>query len=361
VLATVRTRPWIWLLLALLLAPQGVAAGAEQPNGSWRVVSTLREVRYGSQATLLGDGRVLIVGGYSLPKRRYMRSAEVWDPRTLTSKSSGAMAVARAGHTATLLTDGRVLVAGGENGAAEESGTQNTVEVWDPSTNKFSGTGPMHEARREHTAIRLADGRVAIDGGARAGQGLELWSAATGTWEVVPDPDRHQYADSEIAAQAQGGLVEITRSPPAVILARRWPGRGGRLDQVAKLDSPRARRVVLVSDSRVVIVSDDRFGVWNPTDGGLKEERREKIGADAFPCWPSVPLGQDGLMCISAQGNSMRTTTINLRSLASGFAGTATLKTDGPFVLLGDGRLLAVAGKRALLWTPRGWKPAPAK
>ena len=67
------SKRWLWLLLVLLLEPQVVAAGAEQPNGSWRVVSTPREARYAAQATLLGDARVLIVGGYSLLKRRYMR------------------------------------------------------------------------------------------------------------------------------------------------------------------------------------------------------------------------------------------------------------------------------------------------
>jgi hypothetical protein len=269
------------------------------------------------------------------------------------------MAVARAGHTATLLADGRVLVTGGENGTAEESGTQTTAEVWDPSTNKFSSTAPMHEARREHTAVRLADGRVAVDGGARTGQGLELWSAATGTWEAVPDPDRHQYTDSRIAALPQGGLVEIARSPPATILARKWPGRDGNLSPIAKIESPRARRFVLVSDSRVVIVSDDRFAVWNPNAGDRKEEPREKIGDDAFPCWPSVPIGQDGLMCVSHQADTMRTAIIDLRSLTSVFAGTAKPPTEGPFVLLGDGRIFAVAGKRALLWTPPGWRQVP--
>jgi hypothetical protein len=50
-----------------------------------------------------------------------------------------------------VLDDGRVLVAGGEREGPEEDGTQQTLEIWDPATNKFSKTAAMHEARRGHS------------------------------------------------------------------------------------------------------------------------------------------------------------------------------------------------------------------
>ena len=60
-------------------------------------------------ATLLLDGRVLVVGGYGAGPL-----AEVWGPGTGVFSPAGELNQEREGHTATLLQDGRVLVVGGE-------------------------------------------------------------------------------------------------------------------------------------------------------------------------------------------------------------------------------------------------------
>jgi hypothetical protein len=70
------------------------------------------------------------------------------------------MAVARTRHTATLLGNGKVLVVGGENG----SGTLNTAEVYEPATNTWSSAGTLNSARRHHTATLLSDGKVLVVG-----------------------------------------------------------------------------------------------------------------------------------------------------------------------------------------------------
>ena len=67
-------------------------------------------------ATLLNDGRVLVIGGTDLDINSVARaSAEVWGPRTNEFSVAGHMAQGRQGHTATLLPDGRVLVTGGSD------------------------------------------------------------------------------------------------------------------------------------------------------------------------------------------------------------------------------------------------------
>ena len=63
-------------------------------------------------ATLLDDGRVLILGGRS-PKDSVYASAETYDPRSGTFRAAGSMAEGRQQQTATLLPDGRVFIAGG--------------------------------------------------------------------------------------------------------------------------------------------------------------------------------------------------------------------------------------------------------
>jgi hypothetical protein len=70
--------------------------------------------RTGHAATLLSDGRVLVTGGYEYEgTRRSHPAPEVWDPVSRTFSVAPALAAERAGHTATLLDDGRVLLVGG--------------------------------------------------------------------------------------------------------------------------------------------------------------------------------------------------------------------------------------------------------
>jgi hypothetical protein len=116
--------------------------------------------RYYHTATLLTDGRVLVIGGSCWGCGHDFDTAEIWDPQTMSFEPAGTLAQVRGGHTATLLTDGRVLVVGGgtEYGLASE-------EVWDPATETFSAAGSLTEARGGHTATLLLDGRVLVVGG----------------------------------------------------------------------------------------------------------------------------------------------------------------------------------------------------
>ncbi len=140
--------------------------GTFSPTGS---MSTPREDH---TATLLRDGRVLIVGGDDATSHG-IATAELYDPKTGTFTSTGSMAAPRGLHTATLLADGRVLVAGGETAAWTASPIL-TAEIYDPKTGRFSPTGSMTTARTFHTATLLADGRVLIAGGSDGSMDLAL-------------------------------------------------------------------------------------------------------------------------------------------------------------------------------------------
>jgi len=133
-------------------------------------------------ATLLPDGRVLVVGGGCPPTQKcqdHAVVAEVWDPQTATFEPAGSLAQLREGHTATLLPDGRVLVVGG---SGWDGGDLASAEVWDPTTASFSPAGSLAQGRRGHTATLLPDGRVLIVGG-RDGDPLasaEVWDPSEG-------------------------------------------------------------------------------------------------------------------------------------------------------------------------------------
>jgi hypothetical protein len=96
-----------------------------------------------------------------------LASAELYDPFTGVFTTVGGMGTGRAVHTATLLPDGRVLMLGGLTGGASPPYYVGdaSAEIYDPATASFASTQSMLEGRFSHTATRLLDGRVLITGG----------------------------------------------------------------------------------------------------------------------------------------------------------------------------------------------------
>jgi hypothetical protein len=144
-------------------------------DASGRVMSptgSLATARYSHTATLLNDGsgRVLVAGGTD-PKGQALATAELFDPSTgQWSPTNGSLAFARSGHIATLMPDGKVLVMGGEvNGAVLSS-----AELYDPGTGTWSGAANLQKGRYVFSATMLNDGtgRVLVVGGLGASGAL---------------------------------------------------------------------------------------------------------------------------------------------------------------------------------------------
>jgi large repetitive protein len=152
------------------------SSGTFSPTGS---MVTAREFH---TATLLGNGKVLVAGGNDIAGSGFgtVAGAELYNPSSGTFSPTGSMATAREFHTATLLGNGKVLVAGGFGPTAQLA----SAELYDPSSGTFSSTGNMVTTRFDYTATLLRNGKVLVVGG-RDIEIVELYDPSTETFSSI--------------------------------------------------------------------------------------------------------------------------------------------------------------------------------
>jgi hypothetical protein len=178
-------------LIALPTLTAVAAADVYDPaTGTFTAASNMTTPRISHAATLLPNGKVLIVGGQS-DATTYLSGAETFDPATNTFTVSGSMSSARRGLTATVLPSGNVLVAGGFN----STGTLNSAEIFNPLGGSFSATGNMFSARQGQSATLLPSGEVLLSGSAPT---AELYNVVSGTFAQTASQATSRGADAAV-------------------------------------------------------------------------------------------------------------------------------------------------------------------
>jgi large repetitive protein len=173
-------------------------------SSAWTLTGSMNAARSGHTATLLPNGKVLVVGGSGT--NGPLVSAEIYDPATGTWTTTGSLQAARSGHTATLLLSGRVLVIGGigANFLYGNPLTLSSAELYDPATGKWTSTGSLNTDRTDHTATLLPGGKVLVTGGIETATiyykeaywalaSAELYDPASGTWTATGSMNTTRY------------------------------------------------------------------------------------------------------------------------------------------------------------------------
>ncbi|MFP2903847.1 kelch repeat-containing protein, partial [Pyxidicoccus sp. 3LFB2] len=187
-------------------------------TNTWSATGSLAEGRYNHEATRLPDGRVLVTGGRSSPDP--VASAEVYDPATGTWSSAGALVTARYFHSATLLNTGKVLVTGGLGAGVTGSNVLASSELYDPATGTWAPTGSLPNIRYSHQVTLLLNGKVLLVGGKGAASATYssclLYNPATGTWAATGAlPQSRLYAGQTLLPD---GRVLVTGGGNASVL-----------------------------------------------------------------------------------------------------------------------------------------------
>lgn len=193
-------------------------------TGIWNLVAPMHESRDNHTTTLLPDGRVLVVGGIDWATDEVRASAEIYDAEADAWSACPPLPGPRVGHCAVLLDDGRVLIMGGAS-ESDVTGELATALLYDPETDEFRGTAPMHEARRAFRALTMNDGRVIVVGGSRGpvnGPANQLDSVE------IFDSARENWSNAAPLLEGRWGPTATRLSDGSILVAGGMYGRVGR-------------------------------------------------------------------------------------------------------------------------------------
>ena len=243
-------------------------------SGTFTATGSTTVYRYLHTATLLANGKVLIAGGWNASAA--VTSAELYDPSVGTFAPTGSMTVPRYLNTATLLLDGKVLVAGGGDASAE---------LYDPTSGTFAVTGSMRWSKAGETATLLSNGKVLIFGGTGSLPSAELFDPSTGTFAAATPTAARVYQtatsllDGKVLIAGGGGTSAERYDPAEATFAAT-----GSMSLDRYLDT-----ATLLPNGNVLI-----SGGWNGSAGELTSVELYDPGTGTFAAGGNMTVGRYG-------------------------------------------------------------------
>jgi uncharacterized delta-60 repeat protein len=303
-------------------------------------------------ATLLPDGRVLVVGGNDGTS---LSSVEILDlnVQSLTASFTGTAALntARSGHTATLLADGRVLAAGGNYNGAYLS----AAEIYNPAAaNAWTPAAALNTSRSFHTATLLPDGRILVTGGQGPGDAFlaaaEWYDPAANAWNAVAAMNAAH--SGHTATLLPYGRVLVSGGYPFLDAAEIFDPPANAWTATAKMKVERSgHTATLLPDGRVLAVGGHNASgnlnsteIYDPTANAWTLLANLNTGRDRH----TTTLLPDGRVLTVGGYRSGYLANAELYNPGTNtWTATAAMNTgraDHTATLLPDGRVLAVGG-----------------
>ena len=368
--------------LILFLAATVVAQGKVSP------APMLKDARQHHTATLLLDGRVLVVGGRGADGLSTLASCELFDPKKNRWSACAPLSVARSHHAATALDDGRLLVTGGTTHESSEGQNRYvalaSAEIYDPKKNAWTTVAPMTDARNGHTATLLLDGTVLVVGGAREQRlhltSVERFDPKANTWHAEKPLDVARWLHAAVRTSEGDVVVVGGRSNagqqgkgPGVSIAEveKFDVKSGAWQTLPPMSEPRQRTAVVAeaADGGVIVIGGqtatsstnyaETWGPgqseWKPFDNHLSMSLSSHTGT-RLPSGDLVVIGGE-------PPNSVDTTRVQRWLIESKQWCLAGELVNGrklhTATLLNDGRVLVVGGtssglpeRSSELWAP---------
>ena len=203
-LTLARPRFGVTLSVIFALCAALLVAEPAQANG-WTSAGSMSTPRVFHTATLLPDGRVLIVGGAAA-----LRTAEIYNPTSNSWTTTGSLNIGRQGHAAVLLSNGKVLVSGGTSSAGQ---TITAAETYDPSTGSWTLVTSMNTDRADFPMSLLTSGKVLVAGGYQSRgatvptNAAEVYDPVGNRWTSIAMP---AYRANEPATLLANGQILVT-------------------------------------------------------------------------------------------------------------------------------------------------------
>ncbi len=262
-----------WFLLACSGSPATEAVPTEVAEsarpGHWKRLDALAFGHSGYTATALGDGSILILGGFS-------PQAELWDSELQRMRTVATAPDSRMDHAAALLPDGRVLVAGGRvsDGGQERRITDSTL-LYDPVGDHWD-YGPVMGVGRTEFSLSVLGEQVLACGGVSGESSTLVGPCETLTLNATcpeQDPDTVQH---ELGCWTKGPqLAQGRRKHSATLVgdAVYLVGGEGVLGPVAKVERFSAEGLRAVGDLSTARHGHHAFAVGGAlwVTGGIDE------------------------------------------------------------------------------------------
>jgi len=237
------------------------AAGVFLPAGD-----TIYNHGPGVTATRLLGGKVLILGGIISPQ-----IAEIYDPATGAFELTGNPIGPKKYHSATLLRNGIVFIAGGQG--HPDNATHNVAELYDPLTGRFQPTAQLRESRCGHSAVLLPNGNVLISGGsqtttpgdAKTLKSTEIYDASKKVF--FPGADMLSSGIGHVAVLLNNGKVLITGDGSS---AQLYEPETNKFTYTGSMTMPHGASRVITLPSGKVLVTGGVTAVGPKTTNGVE-------------------------------------------------------------------------------------------